>query len=61
MNDPSGWTERLAQGRTVLVEHAINGYIGINGVMPPKGGRMDLTDDQVKYAVQYMFESVQKN
>jgi cytochrome c len=61
MNDPSVWTERLAQGMTVLVEHAINGYIGVNGVMPPKGGRMDLTDDQVKHAVQYMFESVQKN
>ena len=59
LNNASEWIKRLTQGMTVLVDHAINGYTGANGVMPPKGGRMDLTDDQVKDAVQYMVESVQ--
>jgi cytochrome c len=61
LNKPSEWTERLAQGMTVLVKHALNGYVGTNGIMPPKGGRMELTDHQVENAVQYMFESVQRD
>ena len=49
------WTERLAQGRDTLVEHAINGI----GLMPAKGGRTDLTDEQVAASVDYMIAQVQ--
>ena len=49
------WGERLAQGEDVLVEHAINGI----GTMPAKGGRMDLSDEQVRASVQYMLASIQ--
>jgi len=48
------WNERVAQGRETLYSHAINGYVGSKGVMPPKGGRTDLSDDDVKAAIEYM-------
>ena len=46
--------ERIAQGNATLVEHAVKGYQGDAGYMPPKGGRADLTDDEVSAAVAYM-------
>lgn len=49
------WTERLAQGRETLVQHAIEGI----GLMPAKGGRTDLTDEQVAASVDYMIAQVQ--
>ena len=44
--------ERAAQGVDTLVDHAINGL----NVMPPKGGRTDLSDDQVRASVEYMLQ-----
>ena len=37
-----------------LVDHAINGFTGEAGYMPPKGGRLDLSDEEVTAAVEYM-------
>ena len=48
--DKAAWTARIAQGMDMLVKHAIDG----KGAMPPKGGRADLTDAQIKSAVEYM-------
>jgi cytochrome c5 len=48
------WSDRIAQGTDVLYRHAIEGYQGENGVMPPRGGFMNLTDAQVQGAVDYM-------
>ena len=48
------WEPRIAQGLDVLKDHAINGYSGSLGYMPAKGGRMDLSDDDVAAAVEYM-------
>ena len=45
---------RIAQGTATLEQHAIAGYQGSAGVMPAKGGRMDLSDDAVKAAVGHM-------
>jgi len=56
--DKGAWTDRIAQGLEVLVEHAINGYQGKAGYMPPKGGNAALTDEQVAAAVDHMLESV---
>jgi cytochrome c5 len=36
----------------------INGFQGQSGVMPPKGGRMDLSDEQVLAAMEYMLDNV---
>lgn len=55
--DKSAWQDRVGQGMQILVDHAINGYTGDTGIMPPKGGRSDLSDKQVEQAVAYMVES----
>lgn len=52
--DKANWTPRIAQGETVLFQHAIAGYQGKAGAMPAKGGNPDLTDDEVKRAVAFM-------
>jgi cytochrome c5 len=52
--DKAAWAKRIAQGTATLEQHAIAGYQGSAGVMPAKGGRMDLSDDAVKAAVGYM-------
>ncbi len=57
VGDKGAWEARIAQGMDTLVDHAINGYQGSNGVMPAKGGRMDLSDEVVANAVAFMAES----
>jgi cytochrome c5 len=46
------WAPRIKQGNETLYEHAIKGFNG----MPPKGGNMSLSDDQVKAITDYMAE-----
>ena len=57
--DKAAWGPRIAKGKAVLYEHAINGFTGSAGVMPPKGGRTEVSDDLVKQAVDHMVEMVQ--
>jgi cytochrome c5 len=57
--DAAAWGPRIEQGVEVLVQHAIEGYQGETGFMPPKGGRMDLSDEEVAAAVEYMVTEVQ--
>jgi cytochrome c5 len=52
--DKAAWAPRIAEGKPTLYEHALQGYQGKAGVMPPKGGRTDVPDDLVKQAVDYM-------
>ena len=54
LGDADAWTARIAQGIDVLNDHAINGYTGSVGYMPAKGGRVDLSDEEVAAAVDYM-------
>lgn len=51
--DKAAWAPRLKQGENVLYEHAIKGFQGKSGMMPPKGGST-ASDDDVKAAVNYM-------
>lgn len=51
--DKADWGPRIAQGADTLYKHAIEGYTGQKGVMPPKGGSA-LPDADVKAAVDYM-------
>ena len=52
--DKAAWAPRIAQGVSVLYTHAIGGFQGKGGVMPPKGGNVALPDPDVKAAVDYM-------
>ena len=56
--DKAAWTTRIAQGEKTLVQHAIAGFQGKAGVMPPKGGNTELTDDEVQRAVVYLANQV---
>jgi cytochrome c5 len=57
--DKSAWAPRIAEGKATLYQHALNGFTGKAGVMPPKGGRTDLPDDLVKQGVDYMVSLAQ--
>ncbi|GEM_PF-574839 len=48
--EASAWGDRLDQDFEVLVANAIDGI----GAMPPRGGRSDLTDEQVEASVEHM-------
>ncbi len=52
------WETRIAQGLDKLVSRAITGFTGDSGVMPPKGGFTQLSDEEIRLAVTYMVESV---
>lgn len=54
VSDAESWGERLDKGRDGLVETAINGL----GAMPPRGGRNDLSDEQVAASVDYMLDQI---
>lgn len=56
LGDKAAWAPRLAQGNAVLYEHAIKGFQGKAGVMPPKGGSA-APDADVKAAVDFMVAS----
>lgn len=51
--DKANWAPRIAQGKDTLYKHAIEGFTGKSGAMPPKGGS-NASDDEVKSAVDYM-------
>ena len=57
LGDKANWGPRIAQGADKLHTHAIKGFQGKAGMMPPKGGNMGLKDDDVKAAVDYMVTS----
>jgi cytochrome c5 len=55
----AGMGARQAQGVDVLYKHAIEGFTGATGIMPPKGGNPALTDEQVHAAVDWMLANLQ--
>ena len=56
--DSAAWAPRIAKGIDALNEHALNGFTDV-GYMPPKGGRVDLSDPEILDAVAYMVDKVQ--
>ena len=48
--DKGAWSERIAKGRAALVSSALSGI----GIMPPKGGQSQLSDDAVAAAVDFI-------
>ena len=55
LGEQSAWTERIAAGREVLVASSLDG----KGTMAPKGGQLQLSDEDVIAAVDYMIEQAQ--
>ena len=58
LGDAAAWAPRVAKGSDVLGDHAVNGFTDI-GYMPPKGGRVDLSDREILDAVTYMVNESQ--
>ncbi len=56
--DGEVWAARIAQGIDTLIDHALHGFTGSTGVMPKKGERIDLSDEEVIGAVKYMVEQI---
>ncbi|NTU96276.1 MAG: cytochrome c5 family protein [Chlorobiaceae bacterium] len=52
--DKAAWTERLAKGIDAVNSNAIKGFTGKAGMMPPKGGNAQLTDEEVINATAYL-------
>ena len=48
--DKAAWAPRIALGNDALYASAIAG----KGAMPPKGGAADLSDDEIKGAVDHL-------
>jgi cytochrome c5 len=58
IGDAEAWAARVAQGMDTLTDHAVNGYQGSAGFMPAKGGRVDLSDQEIISAIEYMVEQL---
>ncbi|RJF97160.1 c-type cytochrome [Noviherbaspirillum saxi] len=56
LGDKAAWAPRIKQGSATMYEHAIKGFQGKAGMMPPKGGSA-ASDDEVKAAVDYMADA----
>lgn len=48
------WGPRIAQGDKTLIKHAIAGFTGKKGMMPPKGGCASCSDEEIANGVKYM-------
>jgi cytochrome c5 len=59
VGNKADWAPRIAQGKDTLYTHAINGFTGQKGTMPPKGANASLADADVKAAVDYMVSKAQ--
>ncbi|MBT8438510.1 MAG: cytochrome c5 family protein [Gammaproteobacteria bacterium] len=55
LGDKAAWAPRLPNGKAALLNSVLKG----KGAMPPKGGRMDLSDEQISAAVDYLIQAAQ--
>lgn len=52
---PDEWRARVQQPQALLYQHALEGFFGPGDtMMPARGGNDQLTDDEVRAAVDYM-------
>ncbi len=59
VEDTKTWENRLKQGLDKVYKHAIEGFQGQDGMMPAKGGNLQLTDQEVKAAVDFMLKDIE--
>jgi cytochrome c5 len=60
LGDAEAWGPRITKGLDTLHMHALQGFTGDKGFMPPKGGRVDLSDGEIMSAVDYIVGEAQK-
>ncbi|XKH60471.1 c-type cytochrome [Halomonas sediminis] len=53
--DADAWEPRLEKGMEILYTHSIEGF----NAMPPKGGNLSLSDEEVKASVDFMISAVE--
>jgi len=53
------WSARISRGIDSLYKHAVEGFEGSDGIMPPKGGFAQLSVEEVRRAVDYIVEKSQ--
>ena len=58
LEDGATWEPRIAQGMDTLYLHALAGYTGAAGYMPPKVELLDLSDQEMSDAFDYMLIQV---
>jgi len=51
MHSTASWAPRMEKGFDAVLSNAIN---GLNKTMPPRGGKADLTDEQLAEAIRFM-------
>ena len=56
VGEAASWAGRLDAGLPSLIDNAINGVSSDSGVMPAKGGFVQLSDEEVADAVRFMVE-----
>jgi cytochrome c5 len=54
LGDKAAWAPRLSAGKDALLASVVNG----KGAMPPKAGAADLSNDEIKAAIDFMLASV---
>ena len=56
-DDKMKWSYPTSDEVDLLVEHATNGF----GLMPAKGGKPELTEQEIRYAVKYMLSALEES
>lgn len=54
INVAADWADRLPQGMDVLLKHSIEGF----NAMPPRGGCVRCTDEEIQIAIEYMIAEI---
>lgn len=58
LGDRDQWKKRVDQGPDKLLQNARQGFTGNYGTMPPRGGKPDLSDTELKAAVDFMLSKL---
>ena len=56
--DKAAWEPRIAQGIETLKKHAIRGFTGKSGMMPPRGTCATCSDEEIENAIHYMIDKL---
>lgn len=58
LGDAASWKPAIEKGMAILYQNALEGFTGTSGIaMPARGGNPNLTDAEVRAAVDYMVDS----